>query len=293
MKKCIMLLCCAALVLCTADAKKAKKERAGKTTPAAESLPVPEPEPVLTPVRLGVRGDEAEVLWSAAREQLRQQGIDLQLVRYDGDDSPNKALAAGEVELAAYQTQAEFSADCKKNGWQLRSLGSSYAVPCCLCSSTLTDADQLRQGNIVTIPSGKEDAGRALRLLASAGLISLYRDAGKTPTLGDIERNRRGINFRMSQAALKDAVGSAKAAVGPRTAAAALSPCTILYTEPEVSRELWHIIAAREDDGGQDGLLQAVVAAFQSEATERICREEFGGGFVPAGWKAAGAEEPQ
>ena len=290
MKKTITLLCMAALVLCMADAKKAKKERGTKKaeeqTPA--ELAAPEAAPALTPVRLGVKDSAADALWAAACTRLRQQGIDLQLVHFDGDASPNAALAAGEVELAAYQTQAEFNADCKQNGWKLRVLGSSYAVPFCLCSATLTDADQLRQGNLVIIPKGKKEAGRALLLLSSAGLVTLYRDSGQVPTLGDIERNRRGINFRQSEAALDAALGSAKAVVCTRTAAAALPPEQILYTEAAAEKEYWQLIAAAEDsgDGEKEALYQAVIAAFQTPETESILSGEFGGAFIPAGWES-------
>ena len=56
-----------------------------------------------TTVKLGVVGSIYEDLWAPAKEALKEEGIDLEIVQFSDYVTPNNALANGEIDLNAFQ----------------------------------------------------------------------------------------------------------------------------------------------------------------------------------------------
>ena len=52
-----------------------------------------------TTVKIGVTGSFYEDLWQPAKELLKKDGIDLQIVQFSDFVTPNNALANGEIDL--------------------------------------------------------------------------------------------------------------------------------------------------------------------------------------------------
>ena len=66
-------------------------------------------------------------------------------------------------------------------------IGDTFIVAMNLYSNKVKDITQLQDGAKIAIPQDASNGGRALKLLQSAGLITLSADAGSNPKVKDIE----------------------------------------------------------------------------------------------------------
>ncbi|MBR5928092.1 MAG: methionine ABC transporter substrate-binding protein, partial [Spirochaetia bacterium] len=76
-----------------------------------------------------------------------------------------------------------------------------HVEPFALYSKKVAKLDQIKDKAVIAIPNDPTNEGRALLLLADAGLITLKADAGITATPLDIAKNPKKIKFREIEAA--------------------------------------------------------------------------------------------
>lgn len=67
-------------------------------------------------------------------------------------------------------------------------------------SPTLGSLDDLKDGDKIAIPNDAPNAGRALLLLESAGLIEIDDNAGIVPTEEDLTANKKNLEFQPIEA---------------------------------------------------------------------------------------------
>ena len=79
--------------------------------------------------------------------------------------------------------------------------GGIHVEPFALYSKKVTKLEQFKNKAVIAIPNDPTNEGRALLLLADAGLITLKADAGITATPLDIAKNPKKIKFREIEAA--------------------------------------------------------------------------------------------
>lgn len=143
----------------------------------------------------------AEIL-EFVKPLLKAEGIDLQIVEFTDYVRPNLALNDGELDANFFQHIPyldTFSADHRLN---LVSFAKIHIEPMGLYSKRVTQLSQLPNGARIAIPNDVTNGGRALLLLADAGLIELRAGAGVTATPFDIVRNPKNLRFQELEAAL-------------------------------------------------------------------------------------------
>lgn len=246
-------------------------------------------EPVT--VKLGVVGSIYEDLWAPAQEALKEEGIDLEIVQFSDYVTPNNALDNGEIDLNAFQHRIYLQSELDSYGYDLQNIGNTFIIPLNVYSDKITSVDELQDGDTVAIPDDLTNGGRALKVLEAAGLIVLDPDAGFNPTVDDIQTYNVNITIEELKAnVLPSSLPDVTAAVvngnyaldfGLKTEEAVYQD-TVLDVE-----EYWNLIAARTsdlEDPDKVAVYQKVVAAFQSEETEKVFNEDYGGYFVKVGW---------
>ena len=127
--------------------------------------------------------------------------------------------------------------------------------------------------------------------MAAAGLITLKEDAGFNPTVDDIAEYK--VNFTIKELkanTIPSVLDDVTAAIvnGNYALDFGLKTEEAIYKDTVLDEEAyWNLIAVRSvdlEDPEKAEVYRKVVAAFQSQATEDVFNNTFGGYFIKVGW---------
>lgn len=243
-----------------------------------------------TTVKLGVIGADTDV-WDDVKERLADEGIDIEYVEFTEYSQPNTALENGDIDLNSFQHQDFLDNYNEERGTDLVSIGNTYNAPLGIYSEKIEDIEELEDGAEIAIPDDVTNGGRALKLLQTAGLIKIDKDA-QNPTISDITANPKDLKvteLEASQTARSMEDVDASVINSGMAVDAGLSPNEdAIYLEPvdDTSRPYVNIIAARKEDEDNE-VYQKVVDAFQTEQTAKVIEETSNGADIPA-WEEFG-----
>ena len=242
-------------------------------------------------VKLGVVGSIYEDLWKPAKEALKDEGIDLELVQFSDYVTPNNALANGEIDLNSFQHRIYLQNEIDSHGYKIQNIGNTFIIPLNLYSRKLSSVKELKDGDTVAIPDDLTNGGRALKVLEAAGLIALDPNAAFNPTIDNIVKYNVGIKIEELKAnVIPSALSDVTAAVvnGNYALDFGLKTDEAIYKDSVLDvEEYWNLIAARTadlEDPDKAAVYEKVVKAFQSPETEKIFNDTYGGYFIRVGW---------
>ena len=244
-----------------------------------------------TTVKLGVIGADTDV-WDSVQARLKDEGIDLEYVKFTDYSQPNTALASGDIDLNSFQHQFFLDNFNEEHGTDLVSIGNTVNAPLGIYSEKISDIAELKEGDKVAIPNDVTNGGRALILLQSAGLLTVDEAKQQAPTVSDITENPLNLEIveldaAQTARALQDVTVSVINS-GMAVDAGYIPANDAIYLEPvdEKSRPYVSIIATRAEDADND-IYQKVVAAYQTDETIKVIEETSKGSSIPA-WETFG-----
>jgi D-methionine transport system substrate-binding protein len=242
-------------------------------------------------VKLGVVGSVYEELWAPAQEALKEEGIDLEIVQFSDYVTPNNALANGEIDLNAFQHQIYLESEIEEYGYELTDIGNTFIIPLNLYSEKISSVDELQDGDTIAIPNDLTNGGRAIKVLAAAGIITLKEDADFSPTLDDIESYNVDVKIEeLAANTIPSTLADVTAAIvnGNYALDFGLKTEEAIFKDTSVDEQkYWNLIAARTEDLSDPdkvALYDKVVEAFQTDATESVFNDTYGGYFIAEGW---------
>lgn len=245
----------------------------------------------VTEVKLGVVGSIYEDLWAPAQNALKAQGINLKIVQFSDYVTPNNALSNGEIDLNAFQHRIFLENDVESHNYDVKLIGNTFIIPLNLYSTKVKSVSELKKGSVVAIPNDVTNGGRAYKVLAAAGLITLKASAGFNPTYDDIETNPSGIIIKeLAANTIPSALADVDAAIvnGNYALDFGIKTESAIFKDTSVDEKAyWNLIAARGkdlQDSAKVEIFRKVVEAFQSPETEKVFNETFGGYFIKEGW---------
>ncbi|MCH5289782.1 MAG: methionine ABC transporter substrate-binding protein [Treponema sp.] len=247
-------------------------------------------KPKNTVVRLGVVGSIYEDLWAPAQKALKKQGIDLKFVQFSDYVTPNNALSNGEIDLNAFQHRIFLENEIATHKYDVKLIGNTFIIPLNLYSVKVKSVSELKEGAVIAIPNDVTNGGRAIKVLASAGLITLKSGAGFNPTVDDIADNKGIVIRELSANTIPSALADVDAAIvnGNYALDFGIKPENAIFKDTSVDeKEYWNLVAARGKDLNDPAKLEVfkkVVKAFQTKETEDIFNKKFGGYFIKEGW---------
>ena len=266
------------------------KSHASKGDSSSESGQKTESAAQVT-VKLGVVGSIYEDLWKPAKEALKDEGIDLELVQFSDYVTPNNALANGEIDLNSFQHRIYLQNEIDSHGYKIQNIGNTFIIPLNLYSRKISSVKELKDGDTVAIPDDLTNGGRALKVLEAAGLIALDPNAAFNPTIDNIVKYNVGIKIEELKAnVIPSALSDVTAAVvnGNYALDFGLKTDEAIYKDSVLDvEEYWNLIAARTadlEDPDKAAVYEKVVKAFQSPETEKIFNDTYGGYFIRVGW---------
>lgn len=263
------------------------KETTGSTDAAAETTKASETavSGETQVVKLGLTGVIYEDIWNPIKEELAKEGIDLEYVQFSDYSLPNEALNAGEIDINAFQHHAYFNNDVEKNGYDITPIADTFIIAMNLYSDKVKSVDEIKDGDVIAIPDDASNGGRALKVLASAGLITLKAEAGANPTVADIDTYNVKIEIKeMGAADIPSVLPDVTAAVvnGNYALDYGIDPSTAIFEEKDYDDDSYFCLMAVRSSDADDAVYKRIVELFQSETTKQIFQDEFNGYFVPA-----------
>ncbi|WP_380926871.1 MetQ/NlpA family ABC transporter substrate-binding protein [Sphingomonas arantia] len=142
----------------------------------------------------------AEIL-EHVKPVLAKEGVTLEVRTFNDYVQPNVQVAEGRILVNYFQTKPYLDGFNAARGTKLVTLAGIHVEPLGAYSRKWKTLAALPKGAVVAIPNDSSTTGRALTLLAKAGLIRLKNPADPLATVGDIVDNPRGLVFRELEAA--------------------------------------------------------------------------------------------
>lgn len=159
---------------------------AGMAAPAA---------PAASVIRIGINDSPQNAAIEVAVERAAAEGLRVELISFSDWNTPNIALANGDIDVNYFQHQPFLENANAQNGFDLVPLAYGVENRVGLYSNRVTSFDQVKDGDSVAVADDPVNQGRGLHLFEQAGLISLRSDAGPKASLQDITANPRHLKF--------------------------------------------------------------------------------------------------
>ncbi|MGF0172861.1 MetQ/NlpA family ABC transporter substrate-binding protein [Streptomyces sp. Marseille-Q5077] len=137
-----------------------------------------------------------EVLTYVKDDLAAKAGLKLEIREFTDYVLPNTALQEGSLDANLYQNEPYLDEFNKSKGTDLVPVVKAYLPPMGVYSNKVTDVTKLADGATVAVPNDTTNEGRALKLLASKGVITLKEGAGTDASPADIAANPRHLKFQ-------------------------------------------------------------------------------------------------
>ncbi len=245
-----------------------------------------EPAPASGPNVLAIAATpepQGAILENVAAPLLEQQGIALEVLMYETYDGANEAVQSGEVDGGYFETTVTMEAYNRQHDADLESVSLIHYEPFGLYSLRYDSLADVPDGARIVLPENGTSLDRALRLLASQGLIELDVGDGVLAAVEDVSRNPRGFKLATASA---DGVASlmGNADVGALNGNYAISAGfsveddALAWEDPEGTVALAYANALVAKEGkAKDPRLQALTEALLSQETQDYVRTNYRG----------------
>ncbi len=241
----------------------------------------------LVTVKVGATAVPHQEILETLVEDLKAEGIDLQIVPFDDYPLINPATDNGELDANYFQHTPYLDNYNTTNNGTLVALGTVHYEPLGLFPGKVATVAELQDGATIAVPNDTSNEARALLLLEAQGLIKLKEDAGLNATPIDIVENPKNIKIEELDAAqVARALPDVDMAVinGNYALQADLNAATdavAIESADSLAGTTFANILVVKAGNEEKPELQAVLKALQSDKTKKFIEEKYQGSVVP------------
>jgi D-methionine transport system substrate-binding protein len=225
----------------------------------------------------------AEIL-EFVKPALAKEGVDLKVKVFTDYIQPNVQVAEKRLDANFFQHQPYLDEFNKAKGTSLVAVTGVHLEPLGAYSSKLKDLKDLPGGANVVIPNDATNGGRALLLLAKAGVITLKDPTNILSTIKDIAQNPKDLKFRELEAATIPRVLTQVdlALINTNYALEAkLDPSKDALVIEGNDSPYVNILVSRADNKDSDAM-KKLAAALHSPEVKQFITEKYKGAVLPA-----------
>lgn len=227
----------------------------------------------------------AELL-EQAKPILEKEGVKLEIVNMEDTVTPNKSLAAGEIDANFFQHQPFLDDYNKQNGSDLVSAGTIHYEPFGIYAGKTKSLKDLKDGAVIAVPNNTTNEARALLLLADQDLIKLDDPNNINVTTQNITSNPKNLKIEeIAPEQLVRTLNDVDLAVinGNYAIEGGLSVKDALATESSDSvaaKTYANIVAVQKKDQNNEAV-KKLVKALQSKEIQDYINDHYDGAVVP------------
>ncbi|CAL9632509.1 hypothetical protein SUDANB105_06120 [Streptomyces sp. enrichment culture] len=225
-----------------------------------------------------------EILTYIEENLAEDAGLELEIREFTDYVVPNTALQEGALDANLYQNEPYLDDFNQAKGTDLVPVVDAYLPPMGVYSKKTDDVTKLADGATVAVPSDTTNEGRALKLLASKGVITLSEDAGTDASPADITANPRNLTFKeLEPAQLPRSLDDVAAAVINNNYAqdAGLSPTEdAILLESAKDNPYANILAVKRGNE-DDPRVRRLADLLTSPEVAKFIEDEYQGSVLP------------
>lgn len=235
-----------------------------------------------TTIKVGATPEPHADILNLIVDDLAAEGITLKVIEFTDYVTPNEAVESEEIDANYFQHIPYLESFNTERSYHLVNAGGIHVEPFALYSKKVKSVKDLKKKARIAIPNDPTNEGRALLLLADAGLITLREDAGITATVQDIVSNPLKLKFSEIEAAsLPRVLPDVDAAVinGNYAIPAGLSAAKDgLFVEGSSSPYV-NVVAVKAGNENTPAI-KALIKALQSEKVRKYVADKYPNGEV-------------
>lgn len=229
----------------------------------------------------------ARILEFVRAELAEAAGIEIDIKEYTDYILPNKDLHTKDLEANFYQTVPYLATETEANGYEFTAGAGIHVEPLGLYPGKAKSLEEITQGAEIAIPNDPTNRGRALALIADAGLISLDSSAGQTGASQEqITDNPLSLVFtELEGAMIPRTLNDFAAGVinGNYALEAGLSPAkNALHVEPGEGNPNANLLVWRTEDDGNAAIAKLEELLHSDEVRKFIEDTWTDGSVIPA-----------
>lgn len=218
---------------------------------------------------------------------LEKDGYKVELTEFTDYVKPNQALVDGELDANFFQHKPYLD-DWAKKAKVSDKVTSVFAVhfePIGLYSTKYNSLDSLADGQKIAVPNDPTNGGRALKLLADNGVITLKEGKGVDATKADIAKYNKKVDIiEMAAETCATSIDDVDfAVVNGNNALNAKISDKVIVTESkdsEAAKTYANIIAVQTAHK-DDEKIKALINALNSKDVKKFIDEKYNGIVVP------------
>ncbi len=143
----------------------------------------------------------ADILRFVQEKLAAKEGLKLEIVEFTDYVQPNMALNDHQIDANFFQHVPYMEDFGKQHNIAMSSVAKVHIEPLGIYSKKVKNLADAPAKSIIAIPNDATNAGRALRLLADNGLLTLKPGAGVSATVADIASNPKNFDIKELEAA--------------------------------------------------------------------------------------------
>ncbi|MEU9780198.1 MetQ/NlpA family ABC transporter substrate-binding protein [Streptomyces phaeochromogenes] len=225
-----------------------------------------------------------EVLSYIKKDLAAKNGLDLEIKEFTDYVLPNTALQEGSLDANLYQNEPYLDDFNKSKGTELVPVVDAYLPPMGVYSKKVQDVTELADGVTVAVPNDITNEGRALKLLASEGVITLKEGAGTTASPADIVKNPKNLKFKeLEPAQLPRSLDDVAAAVINNNYAqdAGLSPAEDAILLESAKNNPYANLLAVKKGNEDDPRVEKLAKLLTSPEVTKFIKDKYQGSVLP------------
>jgi D-methionine transport system substrate-binding protein len=231
-------------------------------------------------INVGALATPAGDILDFVSENLAEDaGLTIEYTEFTDYNTPNSALTDGSIDANLFQNTTFLETYNEQAGGSLVSVGEVYLPSAAFYSDKVESLDDLEDGAEIAIPNDPTNEGRALKILASEGLIETTDEPS---TLGDITENPNDFEFvEIENATLAQAVADVDVAFVTISFAlpAGLTADDAILIE-DADSPYANVLATSEELEG-DPRVEKLYELLLDPATQDFMNETWGGLVIP------------
>ena len=234
---------------------------------------------------MGVTGGVHEKVMEFVKQKFDESGVDfdLEVKVFTDFIHPNVALVEGDLDINSYQHEQFMKDMNKQRGYDLLFIRKNFIAPMGVYSLKASSLSEIT-GRII-IPNDPTNSGRALLLLAEAGIIGLDKSKGYRVTVADITDYYNDVKvIEVEAPSIPRLINDAGAYV-PNIGwliEASMDPeeNLLMREDPTLSPYVnGFVVRSGSED---DPRIEKFFDVYYSDETKEFIKESFGNSIVPA-----------